>query len=71
VPNVTAVPKTEAIRRLRAAGFAIEADQLDAWRNQKRGNNWGWDGWIRKNHPRVVHTVWPFWKYLDDRRMAN
>jgi len=57
VPNTTAVTKAEAIRRLRAAGFAMEADQLDAWRDAN-GNNWGWDGWIRRSQPHVVPTIW-------------
>lgn len=58
MPNTTVVTKAEAIRRLRAAGFTIEADQLDAYRD-KNGNNWGWDGWIRRSQPHVVNTIWP------------
>ncbi|MEP0426769.1 hypothetical protein [Rhodopirellula bahusiensis] len=52
------VTKEEAIRRLRAAGFDNEANDLEAWRDAN-GNNWGWDGWIRGEHPHVVATIWP------------
>jgi|HubBroStandDraft_2_1064218.scaffolds.fasta_scaffold242801_2 hypothetical protein len=52
------VQKDEALRRLRSGGYGIEADELERWRDAN-GNNWGWDGWIRKAHPHVVGTVWP------------
>jgi len=52
-----AVTKDEAVRRLRAAGFRLEADQLEAWRDTN-GNNWGWDGWVRGAHPHVIATIW-------------
>ena len=51
------ISKEEAVRRLRGAGFASEADALDAWRSDP-GNNWGWDGWVRKAFPHVVATIW-------------
>jgi hypothetical protein len=53
----TPVKKDEAVRRLRDAGFALEADQLDAWRDIN-GKNMGWDGWIRRSHPHVVPKIW-------------
>lgn len=52
------VTKEEAVIRLRAAGHARVADELEAWRDIK-GNNWGWDGWIRKAHPHAVEIIWP------------
>jgi hypothetical protein len=57
-PDPDPVTKEEAIRRLRAARFMQEADQLAAWRDAN-GNNRGWDGWIRGAHPHVVETIWP------------
>jgi hypothetical protein len=51
------VKKDEAVRRLRAAGFNQEAKQLDTWRDVN-GNNWGWDGWVRKALPHIVATIW-------------
>jgi hypothetical protein len=52
------VTKEEAVRRLIAAGFQQEANELVNWRDQN-GNNWGWDGWIRGAHPQVVAVIWP------------
>ncbi len=52
------VTKDEAVCRLRAAGYADEANELDVWRDVN-GNNWGWDGWIRGAYPGVVATIWP------------
>ncbi len=43
-PGPNPVTKDEAVRRLRAAGFTQEADDLETWRDAN-GNNWGWDGW--------------------------
>jgi hypothetical protein len=57
-PNPDPVTKDEAVRRLRAASFTYEADELESWRDAN-GNNWGWDGWIRTTHPHVVATIWP------------
>lgn len=51
------VTKDEAVRRLRAAGFTQEADELEAWRDANSSNS-GWDGWIRGAHPHVVKTIW-------------
>jgi hypothetical protein len=56
--NGDIVTKNEAIRRLRNAGFAQEANELENWRDAN-GNNWGWDGWIRGTHPHVVRIIWP------------
>jgi hypothetical protein len=52
------VSKAEAIRRIRAAGFDHEVNELDAWRT-RIGDNKGWDGWIRGKHPHVVAAIWP------------
>ena len=52
-----AITKDEAVRRLRTAGFTQEADELDAW-HDVNGNSWGWDGWVRGQHPHVVATIW-------------
>lgn len=57
-PGPNPVTKDEAVRRLRAAGFTQEADDLEAWRDSK-GNNWGWDGWIRGAHRQAVARIWP------------
>jgi hypothetical protein len=50
--------KDEAVDLLRAAGFIIEADELEAWHSNV-GTDQGWDGWIRRAHPHVVATLWP------------
>jgi len=52
------VTKDAAIQRLINAGFQQEANELHAWRDMN-GNNWGWDGWIRRAHPHVVAAIWP------------
>src|SRR5262249_8914042 len=51
------VTKTIAEQRLDAAGHKNPAEQLRRWRN-KRGNNWGWDGWVRGEYPALVSVVW-------------
>lgn len=51
------ITKDEAVRRLHVAGHSAIADELEVWRDAN-GNNWGWDGWIRGQHPHVVATVW-------------
>ncbi len=56
--NTTRVTKEKAISRLRDAGLTKEADALKTWRD-RNGNNWGWDGWIRRAHPHVVSKIWP------------
>jgi hypothetical protein len=50
------VTKSEAIRRLRDAGLHQKADELRDWRSRS-GNNWGWDGWVRKQ-PSLVPVIW-------------
>ena len=49
--------KELALQRLLDAGFVQEANELESWRD-KNGNNWGWDGWIRKAHPHIISTIW-------------
>lgn len=56
-PNTEVITKDEAVRLLRNAGFAQEANELDAWRDVN-GNNLGWDGWIRRQFPHLVATIW-------------
>jgi hypothetical protein len=56
-PGPNPITKEKAVRRLRAARFTQEADELEAWRDTN-GNNWGWDGWIRGAQPHVVATIW-------------
>lgn len=51
------VPKHEAIRRLRVAGYEDIANELEHWRDHN-GNNLGWDGWIRGAYPIVVDVIW-------------
>lgn len=51
------VPKEEAIRRLRAAGYQDIANELEKWRDTN-GDNWGWDGWIRGAYPIVIDVIW-------------
>ena len=55
--NSQAITKDEAVRRLRAAGFIREADELDTW-HDKNGNLWGWDGWVRGHYPHLIETIW-------------
>lgn len=57
-PNHKAVSKAEAIRRLRSAGHSREAEELEAWRDIN-GNNWGWDGFVRREWPDLVDVIWP------------
>jgi hypothetical protein len=56
--EVERVEKEMAVRRLRDAGLAHEAEALERWRDAN-GNNWGWDGWVRGAHPEVVDVIWP------------
>jgi|GEM_PF-3150393 len=51
------ISKDEAIRRLRNAGYAEIANELEKWRDTN-GNNWGWDGWIRGAYPVVIDVIW-------------
>jgi hypothetical protein len=51
------VTKSQAIGRLAAAGHHDVAALLSTWRN-KRGNDWGWDGWFRGQYPDLIDTVW-------------
>jgi hypothetical protein len=52
------VTKDEAIKRLRDAGYSHEANELEEWRD-KNGKNWGWDGWIKKEHKQLKEIIWP------------
>lgn len=56
-PTVT---HDEAVHRLTGA-FPDAAKQLQAWKNSK-GNKFGWDRWIKKQHPDAAQTLWPSWR---------
>ena len=51
------VTRNEAIRRLEAAGHRNAAAELNQWRNMW-GETAGWGGWLRRQHPDAISTVW-------------
>jgi hypothetical protein len=64
-PPIDSVPhaksrtsKEEAINRLISAGHRAAAERLRQWRD-RNGNNWGWDGYIRRAEPTLVPAIWP------------
>jgi len=54
---MTRITKDEAGKRLDAIGHRNEAAELKHWRSS-RGNNWGWDGWLRGQYPSLIDAVW-------------
>jgi hypothetical protein len=56
------INREEAALRLTTAGYRDVAERLSYWRN-KRGNSWGWDGWLRgvakrEQRPDMIDAVW-------------
>jgi hypothetical protein len=57
INRLCSVTKDEAIKRFAAAGRSDAA----AWLQQRRnlvGNNWGWDGWVRRNYLELLDIIW-------------
>jgi hypothetical protein len=50
--------KQEAIAILKTSGHKNIANTLENWRNIK-GENGGWDGWLRGAFPTLVGIIWP------------